>query len=368
MRNANRNRGLAALILAFCVFLLSGAARGDDYLSVRGLAESYKLSYEDISQGSMRGCRLDGDGRSVTVFAGLRSILIDGSVVQLSRPAQWDGRTVLIPSEAAALFVRKFGTPPTQVNPVPAPKVVLPNRTFKVVIDAGHGGRDPGAIGPTGLYEKVVNLDVATRLARHLRSRGVRVILTRTRDMHLARTHKEDLRKRAAIANREQPDLFMSIHANAEVTRTQHGAMSLYPDEVTLSKAMSDVKTNGARALSPRKLGAGGMVGDRAMLAVAGATFESYRARSKRAAATIQKALAPVTGCVPRANGVIEDFRGLHVLRNVRAPAVLVEVDFVSNRSSERKLRKAAYRESIAKAIAAAVEKFLKATAAEDAG
>ena len=344
--------------LAFCIAFSFAAARGEgDYVSARKLAEAHGLVCTDISHGAMRGCRLTGEGRSATLFADLRSVMIGGAVVQLSRPVTWNGAEILLPSEAAAILARRFGESNPKLPTAPA-RPLLRKRDFKIVLDPGHGGRDPGAIGAGGLYEKTVNLDIAKRLAAKLRAKGIAVTMTRDRDKHLASTHSADLNKRVAIANRVNPDLFMSIHANAEVSRSQSGALSLYPDDTALANAMNDVKENGASVVSPRALGAGGSVTKTALLAAAGAALDAYRARSILASRIIQARLSPVTGCIERANGVIEDFRGLRVLRNVRCPAVLVEVDFLSNRNSERRLRTDAYRERIAEALAEAVETY----------
>jgi N-acetylmuramoyl-L-alanine amidase len=96
-----------------------------------------------------------------------------------------------------------------------------------IVIDPGHGGADPGATGPTGYKEKDFNLQTALETARLLRQEGVEVILTRTTDIRLGSTTAEDLDARSRIANQSNADLFVSIHANANLDRSKHGT-SLY--------------------------------------------------------------------------------------------------------------------------------------------
>ncbi|MCX5714512.1 MAG: N-acetylmuramoyl-L-alanine amidase, partial [Candidatus Omnitrophica bacterium] len=92
----------------------------------------------------------------------------------------------------------------------------------KVVVDAGHGGYDPGAIGRTGLKEKDVNLDIAKRLSNLLRSEGVKVTLTRSSDTFVS------LGKRVRLANDSGADLFVSIHSNASRTRSLCGFETYY--------------------------------------------------------------------------------------------------------------------------------------------
>jgi len=87
----------------------------------------------------------------------------------------------------------------------------------RIVIDPGHGGRDPGAIGPSGLMEKDVVLKIAKRLRKKLEKRGYEVFLTRERDIYLP------LEERTAIANTKKADLFVSIHANASRKRGARG-------------------------------------------------------------------------------------------------------------------------------------------------
>ena len=103
----------------------------------------------------------------------------------------------------------------------------------------------------------------------------------------------------------------------------------------------------------------GSAVGRTALLAVTEAAFESNRSRSIEAARCVLQDLDPVTGHIERNNGLMEDFRSLHVLRETHCPAILVEMDFLSNRTSERKLNTSAYRSAIARAISEAIMTYL---------
>ena len=91
------------------------------------------------------------------------------------------------------------------------------DRFVVVVLDAGHGGHDEGASGPSGLREKDLVLDVTRRLKRRLERRGVRVVLTRDGDRFLS------LEERTAVANDARADLFLSIHAKASRSRKPRG-------------------------------------------------------------------------------------------------------------------------------------------------
>lgn len=129
-----------------------------------------------------------------------------------------EGEAAPVTAAAAPAVARTPQTPAPQ-SPVPTPAAprqlteselpVLPNGRFTVVIDPGHGGRDPGAVGIGGLQEKVVVNDIAPQVAAILREQGVNVVMTRDSDYEL------DLAPRVQIAERANATVFVSIHANA---------------------------------------------------------------------------------------------------------------------------------------------------------
>ena len=128
-------------------------------------------------------------------------------------------RDVIQPSDRLlALELRSAAQPPTTPAPTPPPPIVTPPMTtlprvptgrVVVVLDAGHGGRDPGAVGIGGLREKDVVLSITTQVARLLEQQGVQVVMTRTDDREI------DLAPRVQIAERARANIFVSIHANA---------------------------------------------------------------------------------------------------------------------------------------------------------
>ena len=229
---------------------------------------------------------------------------------------------------------------------------------YKVVIDPGHGGHDTGTPARYGnLDEKDIALEVALAVGAQLRRQGVTVIFTRTTDVY------PELQERADLANRENPDLFISIHVNADARPEICGATVYYPAAGALGshpgildRARAAVEDH---EINPASFGADGKVGRTALLAVTEAAFESNRARGIQAARCLLRELAPVTGLIEHNNGLMEDYRSIHVLRETHCPAVLVEMDYMSNRISERKLNTAAYRAAIARAIGDGLMTFL---------
>ena len=110
------------------------------------------------------------------------------------------------------------------------PRVPSRERPFTIVIDPGHGGRDPGARGVGGVLEKNIVLSVAHLLRPRLEAEGYQVILTRDRDVFLS------LEERAALANATKADLFVSIHANASIIRRPRGSKRTTSAIVTIAR------------------------------------------------------------------------------------------------------------------------------------
>ncbi|MGO8704956.1 MAG: N-acetylmuramoyl-L-alanine amidase family protein [Candidatus Brocadiia bacterium] len=348
------------MLLTFCLPLAAFA--DDGYVSVPDLAREFGLQYKDMTDGAVHAGRLTGKDLKVVLFADVQSITINGVSVALAHPVRWNGAALEVPEEAADLITGKTELParPDAVE-TPAPPL-RPARTLsgarKVVIDPGHGGDDTGTPARFGnLCEKQIALEVALAVGAHLRSQGVTVLFTRTTDV------RPSLEERADLANRENPDLFISIHVNADARKELRGASAYYPaagaledHPAILDRARAAVADH---EIKPAIFGADGPVGHTALLAVTEAAFESNRSRSIEAGRCILRELAPVTGLIERNNGLVEDYRSIHVLRETHCPAVLIEMDFLSNRFSERKLNTQSYRTAIAQAISEGLMTFL---------
>ena len=99
-----------------------------------------------------------------------------------------------------------------------SPQTRYPTKVYgHIVLDAGHGGKDPGAIGVNGYYEKNINLKIAKKVAYQLRQRGLEVTMTRNDDTFIELNHRAD------IANRNRPNLFVSIHSDSCLNRSVRG-------------------------------------------------------------------------------------------------------------------------------------------------
>ncbi|RMG44628.1 MAG: N-acetylmuramoyl-L-alanine amidase [Acidobacteria bacterium] len=242
-----------------------------------------------------------------------------------------------------------------KVTPVAATAPAGPVR--RVVLDPGHGGAEDGAVGPGGVKEKDLVLDIARRLRELLRAEGFEVLLTRDGDIDLG------LDERAAIANRWHADLFVSLHANASRAASARGAETYF-----LSAEATDDAARTLAALENNAVaaaGAGNAAGgsDELPLILWDMAQREYLQESARLARTIQRRLNRLLGIADR--GVRRaPFR---VLVGATCPAVLVELGFVTNPEEEARLADPAYRSRLAEALRDAIRTF-GARAEERAG
>ena len=217
----------------------------------------------------------------------------------------------------------------------------------RIVVDAGHGGLDPGAIGPTGVREKDVTLAISKRLERRLRKAGFEVLMTRTNDRYVA------LEERTAIANGKRGDLFVSIHANANPRRSLAGVESW-----VLNVADDRYSTR----LAARENGVDpdeAVASSDARRILTDLDARSATDASRSLAEQVQR---EITSSVRERVGAVQDLGVksalFYVLVGARMPAVLVETAFISNRREERRLASARYQEEVAGAVARAVVTF----------
>ncbi len=218
-------------------------------------------------------------------------------------------------------------------------------KVHRVVIDAGHGGRDTGAIGARHTREKDVALAIALALRERLTEAGLEVVLTREGDSFVG------LEERAKRANEARGDLFLSIHCNSAAGRKLRGI-----ETYTLNTSSDRYSIRlAARENSSSEKGISDLQYILADLATKANSDES-----SRLAARVQQ------GLVHQLQSRRRDVRDLgtkealfYVLLGVRMPAVLVETSFLSNPEEEKLLSSPAYQQEIAKAIAAGVEDFL---------
>jgi N-acetylmuramoyl-L-alanine amidase len=218
-------------------------------------------------------------------------------------------------------------------------------RVDRIALDPGHGGVEPGAVGQTGLQEKDVALDIAHRAAPLLaRELGVITLLTRDVDQRVS------LEERVAKANAFAADLFVSIHCNAEPSRSARGVMTFVLDGSHDHRAHEAAeRENAAPSTDPLQL------------AEFLRQFDDTAAAtgSRRFARLLQRAtLASLSeGYADTVDGGVRG-AGFYVLAGARMPAVLFETSFVSNEVEEQRLGSSRYRQKLADSIVNAVRAY----------
>ncbi len=226
---------------------------------------------------------------------------------------------------------------------------------FVVVHDPGHGGDRDGAIAGSGVREKDLTLEIARRTAALVRARGGRVVLTRTRDSAVP------LAQRAALANAQRADVFISIHLNAMPGPGPHAAHGV--ETYFLSADATDASATAVAARENADRLAGEPEVDRAD-PVSGILEDlantSTLAESSDLAYALHDALVGRTGAADR--GVKQ--APFYVLAGARMPAVLVEIGFLSDPAEARRLASAAYQEQVARAIVAGIDAWRARSAA----
>jgi N-acetylmuramoyl-L-alanine amidase len=222
-----------------------------------------------------------------------------------------------------------------------------------VVIDAGHGGHDPGAVGPSGLYEKNVVLDIAMRVREIMKKDYpfYNVILTRDSDVFIP------LPERAEIANRNSADLFVSVHANSSTNRKAGGIETYLLNWSNDAEALKVAARENAISLKKMKQ----MKGELGVI-LASLERESKRDESVKVAGSIQNSLASSVGQkYPDVNDLGVKQALFYVLVGAKMPSTLVEVSFISNPKEEKLLAGESYRQFLARSIADGIHKYFAA-------
>jgi N-acetylmuramoyl-L-alanine amidase len=297
------------------------------------------------------------EARRVVLSAGMRTALVDGRSVRLPEAPEIRAGGLSLSSASADALLAALGAAageePAPLRPADAPaETPAPSgRLRKVVIDPGHGGCFDGARGRSGLKEKEVTLDVALRLRALLEARGVTVVMTRSRDTQLSANLKEDLQRRVDIATKERPDLFLSIHANYAESGDARG-FEIYRPRDEARAARAEAIWKGPFDLD-RALGARAPRDEDSRKALAGLLVEEFDRQSACIAWDIERAFTSL----PTLNRGVKE-AGFHVIQWAQCPAVLVELEFVSNPQGERRLKDPRYRADLARRLAEAVGVF----------
>ena len=277
-----------------------------------------------LDRGDVKAKALIG---SDVVIVGTESVKISGVVQKV-------GNDIYVPGDFHKQIISLF---------VPAKG----RKTYKIIIDPGHGGKDPGAIGRTGLYEKKVALDISQRLGKILVKKNFEIKMTRNTDKFIS------LAQRTEIASKEKADLFISVHANAAPSHRAYGVEVYALRTLSAKEEQEDQRSRNQWIMFNEMSMEKGN-------AVLKSTVSEMLSRYKKSESDIlaiyvnrsmlKQIRSPRRG-VKRA--------GFFVLRNNLMPSILVEVGFLSNLKEEKLLKRGSYRQKVAESIADGVISYI---------
>ena len=348
-------------MIFLCIFLIAGCAAQAPYLRMDSsltkdictfnstqyvplvrLCDVYGLTWK--WDPFIRTATIEKNGK-IVLRAGSDRILVNGSEKRLDRPVVFNESTVFVPVSFVRNGIGYIVEMPSYERGRIAerPPETLPSKKYMiktVVVDPGHGGKDPGAIGRRlHIKERDLTLEISKRLKNILEEHGIKVIMTREDDTFIP------LPRRTQIANQSGADLFVSIHINASRARSMNGFECYY-----LSEATDD----NARAIeafenSSLKLGEEAAVEHSNKLdkALWDMTLTENRRES---AALASQVCASVESSFATRNRGTRTAR-FFVLKGTRMPAILVEVGYISNKYEEAKLKQASYIDKVTDAI-----------------
>jgi N-acetylmuramoyl-L-alanine amidase len=265
------------------------------------------------------------------------------------------GRTVSYDDKTKRLSLGGFqASAPTPPAAAKSSNIIEQRAIRKVVVDPGHGGKDPGAVGPTGLKEKDVNLEIGLRLKAILEDMGLLVVMTRDDDTFIPLSGRTDL------ANREAADIFISVHCNAapwkkRARKTMKGSETYF---------LSLAKTDDARATAAMENAAIQFEQpddktknlDEVQFILWDMVQNQYLTESADLAEYVQEALGSSLPFPSR--GVSQ--AGFYVLNGAYMPAILVESAFISHKDEEKLLKQSDTKRKIAQAIAKGLAAFAR--------
>ncbi|MFU8837708.1 MAG: N-acetylmuramoyl-L-alanine amidase [Thiohalomonadaceae bacterium] len=323
-------------------------------IDIRNASMDVDLSRLDVSRGLLNGIRSARQGpnnRDLRVVLDLQQSAQPRSF-NLSPNQEFGHRLVIDLSHARlnsgpAAQARPATTP--VASPAPAPPAAP--REIIIVIDAGHGGKDPGAIGPSGTREKDVVLAIARRLQQLIdREPGFKAVMIRDGD------HFISLHERVNRARRAQADLMLSIHADAFHDRRARG-LSVY----TLSAR--GATSEQARLLAERENASdlvGGVKLDDKDNLLASVLLDLSQTASIEASTDAAGRVLAGLKRVGRVHKPTVEQAGFRVLRAPDIPSMLIETGFISNPEEERNLRSSAYQQRLADAMLVGIRDYFR--------
>lgn len=310
----------------------------------------------DVAEAMRPTATPAGDEGAPRLAIELRPVTLLGSSSSVPVPSQ-AATSLAMPPAAQPLAAAVAGavapafasTPPAPEPPMVRPPAATPD--IVVVVDAGHGGHDPGALGPSGTREKDVTLAISRRLVALLNEEpGMRGVLTRSDDRFLG------LRERMERARSANASLFLSIHADAAYNRSAQGS-TVY---VLSEKAASDEASRRLAARENAALIGGVELGDKDPV-LASVLMDLSQNASISSSIAVGDAILGNMSRLGRLHRRTVQMAPFMVLKSPDVPSVLVETAYISNPTDERNLRSPSHQQELARAVLDGIRKYFAA-------
>ena len=330
------------LIFALTLSLVGCHTAPPSHISVlylKDVCTLYNISWQWDSVSQVVTLR-KGD-KKAEVIVGSDVVILGGEKIYLSESLRRQKGAIIVPADFKSKVIDRLTE--QGVSPTPA---FVSKKPFKIIVDAGHGGKDPGTTGRFGTREKDVALDIARRLRDDLQRSGFAVQMTRDRDEFIS------LEQRTEIASNSDADLFVSVHANSSPSRNVQGVEVYTLRTLEYSEKKEEQRQKNHRLLfnhlaMEQTPSVNEILTD---MLFNNKCAESPRLASYASRSICREAKADSRG-VKRA--------GFFVLRNTLIPAILVEVGFLSNVGEERLLKTDEYRQKIADGLASSIVTYI---------
>lgn len=329
---------------------------GKSYLLLVDICEAGGIDWE--WDGISRRMILRKNGHEAALLIGSEYYCADANVKRAEGGIEIKDGLIYIPLKFARYTIpylfslegkeKKGGVKGAAVKSAPEMRKSSEKRfkVAKIALDAGHGGKDPGAISRGGVKEKDVVLDAARRLKAALGKQGIDVIMTRSSDIFVP------LAMRAGIANKANADFFVSIHANASRSRWIRGFEVYYLSEATDDNARAmAVSENSALDYEESSM-------DRHSKDIDAIVWDLQLTENREVSIELAGFICQeVTRVLRGSNSSIKSAR-FYVLKGAEMPSVLVELSYLSNRTEEKNLKDSSYRQKLADGIAAGIIRY----------
>ena len=320
------------IFLSFLLFAggcATAPVKGKKENSLKDLCDKNGIEWQWDSVSQV--VTLNYQGLQAKAMAGSNLVIINNEQIFLSMPLKRKRDVIFVPPDFE----------PRVIERLKGLSYDYGVKKFKLImIDPGHGGKDPGAIGKSGLQEKEAVLDIAQRLKKLLEAAGVKVMMTRKDDTFIS------LQERTEIASRSRADLFISIHANASPVRSVHGV------EAYCLKDLGTLEKNEAQRRMNHRLMFQNLSMKKGSLSLEDIVADMLYTHKQSVSPSLAVNLVDRVAQRAKTQDRGEKQSRFFVLRNTLIPAVLVEIGFVTNPKEGRLLKTSDYRQKIAEGLA----------------